>query len=77
MNDAIKFYVDRLDILADEKHGIGLQEKELYESAKDAGHDAVAIRLTLKLHRLDKAKRDKLIETQNRADQYAMDLGLI
>jgi len=76
MNDAIKFYIDQLDTLEDEKLGVSVQIRDLYSSAKEAGHDANAIRIALKLFRMDKAKRERLEQTQHMADQYCLAIGI-
>ena len=77
MNDAIKGFIDQLDVLEDEKLGIKLQIDAVLIAAKDAGHDPSVLKELVKMHRMDKATRDKLQERDRQIGQYALDLGLI
>jgi len=77
MNDAIKGFIDQLDVLEDEKLGIKLQIDGVLKSAQEAGHDPSVLKELVKMHRMDKATRDKLQERDRLIGQYAMDLGFI
>ncbi len=75
-NNNLKFYVDQLDALEDEKLGVIVQITDIYNAAKEAGHCPKALRNTLKLYRMDKAKREKLEEINDRTAQYCLDMGI-
>lgn len=52
-------YVERIQALEEEKQTLSNDIKEIYEEVEEAGFDVKALRLALRLRKLDAGTRDK------------------
>jgi|SRR5215475_5484452 len=70
----LKSYIDRLEILADEKQAIADDMKDVMAEAKGNGFDVKAIRSVLRIRKQDAAKR---AEEQAILETYMHALGML
>ncbi len=71
--DQFRHFIERIERLEEEKKGIADDIKDVYSEAKSQGYDGPAMRLMVRLRKMDK---DKLQESQAIAQIYASALGL-
>jgi uncharacterized protein (UPF0335 family) len=55
--DHLRSYVDRIERLEDEKAGIAADIREIYSEAKGNGFDQKALRVIVRLRKVDDEKR--------------------
>ncbi|MCP5385972.1 MAG: DUF2312 domain-containing protein [Novosphingobium sp.] len=72
-DDRLRFLIERIERLEEEKKGIAEDIRDVYAEAKAVGYDTKAIRQVVKLRRM---KPDDRAEMQAVLDAYCQALGL-
>ena len=62
VNQRLKSFVERIERLNEEKSALQEDIKEVFSEAKSAGFDVKAMKEVIKLRKMEKHKRDELLE---------------
>lgn len=72
-SDRLKFFIERIERLEEEKAGIANDIKEVYAEAKGSGFDTKIMRQVVRLRKMDQADRE---EQETLLDVYLQALGM-
>ena len=73
VGDRLKFFVDRIEHLTDERDALSEDIKDVFKEAQSAGFVPKIMRAVLKIRRMDQADRD---EQEALLDTYLRALGM-
>ncbi len=71
--DRLRLFIERIERLEEEKHGLADDIKQVYGEAKSTGFDAKTIRAIVRLRRMEKHHRE---EAEALLETYKAALGL-
>lgn len=74
VDERLKSFVERIELLDEDRREMGADIKEVYAEAKDAGYDPKIMRQVIRLRRMDK---DDLAEQEAMLDVYKHALGML
>ena len=68
----LKRYIERIEVLTEEREALGADIREIYARAKNEGFDPKVMRQVIKIKNMDKAERE---EQESLLDIYLHALG--
>ncbi|MCW3837840.1 DUF2312 domain-containing protein [Sphingomonas canadensis] len=71
--DRLRLFIERIERLEEEKRGIADDIKDVFAEAKATGFDAKAMRVVIRLRRMEKHHRDEMDAI---VDTYRAALGM-
>ncbi|MFT8555416.1 MAG: DUF2312 domain-containing protein [Zymomonas mobilis] len=71
--DQLRLFIERIERLEEEKHGISSDMRDVYLEAKSQGFDTKTMRSVIRLRKMEKDARD---ETDALLETYRCALGL-
>ncbi|MFT8736808.1 MAG: DUF2312 domain-containing protein [Zymomonas mobilis] len=71
--DQLRLFIERIERLEEEKHGIASDARDVYLEAKSQGFDTKTMRSIIRLRKMEKDARD---ETDALLETYRHALGL-
>lgn len=71
--DQLRLFIERIERLEEEKHGIAADMRDVYLEAKSQGFDTKTMRSIIRLRKMEKDARD---ETDALLETYRQALGL-